>query len=123
MKHRLNEIRRNREAGSSKKLIIFVAPTKILVQQQRRYIAANCDAIVKDFTGDSKTKEGRRINKWGAREWTRELLRCDILVSTPEVIRQILQLKFIKVSVVDSVVLDECHHACGKFITICTPGK
>ena len=114
MKHRLNEIRRYCEAGHSKKLVIFVAPTKVLVEQQRRYIASNCDASVKGLTGESMSKEGRLVESWGVQEWNTVLLRCDILVSTPEIIRQILQLRFIQVTLIDSVVLDECHHASGK---------
>jgi len=114
MKDRLNKMRIRTESGQPKKIISFVAPTKILVQQQRKYIAANCDAATRCYTGETKSPKGKKIYKWGAHEWKRELCSVDIMVCTPEILRQILQRNLMPVSYFDCVVLDECHHAFGK---------
>jgi superfamily II DNA or RNA helicase len=34
-----------------RKIVAFIAPTKVLVDQQRSYIAGNCDAVVRGYTG------------------------------------------------------------------------
>ena len=36
-----------------KKIIAFLAPTKILVEQQCRYIKSNCDCNIKSYTGEA----------------------------------------------------------------------
>jgi hypothetical protein len=41
-----------------RKVVAFVAPTKLLVEQQRLYIAGNCGLRVRGYTGETKTSNG-----------------------------------------------------------------
>lgn len=109
IKHYLDIGRSNQD---TKRVIAFVAPTKVLVDQQRAYIAGNCDAVVKAFTGETRG-EKKRLDTWNDQDWRRELAIVDVLVMTPEVLRDALSLGLIDVSVFSLFILDECHHATG----------
>ena len=81
-------------------MIAFIAPTKLLVDQQRGYIAGSCDAVVKAYTSETMGSCG---------SWSREVDRVDVLVATPEIVRQALERKHLRVSQLSLVILDECH--------------
>ena len=92
----------------SKKIIAFIAPTKILVEQQCRYIKSNCDCNIRSYTGEAN------ISGWTCDDWINEIGNVDCLVFTPEVFRQLIQLNLLPVKYLDSVIFDECHHAYGR---------
>jgi ERCC4-related helicase len=89
----------------SKRVIAFVAPTKILVDQQRTYIAGNCNAVVRAYTSETVAS---------LRDWAKQLAEVDVFVLTPEILRNALERKLLKVSSFALVILDECHNAMGK---------
>ena len=92
----------------SKKIIAFIAPTKILVEQQCRYIKSNCDCKIRSYTGEAN------ISGWTCEDWITEIGHVDCLVFTPEVFRQLIQINLLPVKYLDSVIFDECHHAYGR---------
>jgi endoribonuclease Dicer len=93
---------------AAKKIIAFVAPTKILVEQQCRYIKSNCDCVIRSYTGESTYSE------WTSQYWADEIGRVDCLVFTPEVFRHLVQMNLLPVTSLDSVIFDECHHCHGQ---------
>ena len=109
-------IRSNGDDGREhrKRLIVFLAPTKVLIFQQHRYIAGNCDAIVRAYTGDSKSRRHSLIDNWSAEDWSVECSETDVMCMTPEIMKNILERKLLPIEIFDCVILDECHHACGK---------
>ena len=109
IKDRLSKLRRSDKKNVQ--VIAFVAPTKILVTQQRRYISGNTDAVVLSYTGESKSFEGRIIDDWNVNEWAREISQTEVMVFTPEVLRQLLEKQCLLVTSFDCIILDECHHA------------
>jgi endoribonuclease Dicer len=111
---RLEIIRSEIGRGGSKKLIAFLAPTRVLVNQQKDSIQQHCrDFVVRDYTGDS-SRQGKKIENLGLSEWKKECQETDIMVFTPQILRQVLEHGFVPVSLFDLIVLDECHHAFGK---------
>eukprot|EP01038_Epipyxis_sp_PR26KG_P010334 gene10334-13884_t len=113
IKERLQLIRKSITLNQSKKLIIFIAPTKLLVGQQRKYIACHCDANVSEWTGESVFIEEVCISLKLNTPWREWIKATEVLVMTPEIAKQLLIRKFFDVSDIDSIVLDECHHAFG----------
>jgi ERCC4-related helicase/dsRNA-specific ribonuclease len=92
-----------------KSLIAFVAPTKLLLEQQRRYIAGNCECKIQSFTGGEMNL--RNVTR---AQWVREITSIEIMMLTPEVFRSILQQHLIPVASFDLVIFDECHHCVRK---------
>ena len=89
----------------NRRVIAFIAPTKLLLDQQRGYIAGSCDAVVKACMSETMGSCG---------SWSRELDRVDVLVATPEIVQQALERRHLLVSQLPLVILDECHYVSGK---------
>ncbi len=63
-----------------KKLIAFVAPTKVLLGQQLTYIAKHCGIEflkVREFNGDAYYKN-KKIEFWREEEWNESLKDCEV---------------------------------------------
>ena len=87
------------------KKILFLAPTKPLVNQHARDIESTLD--VKDpqvFTGE--VSPGDREELWG---------KNDIIVSTPQVIKNDLMARRISLEDVSLTIFDEAHRAVGDY--------
>ena len=113
IQERLIDLRAARAAAGPKKLIAFLAPTKILVGQQLKYICDHSDAKAIDFTGETSTIEGKSINYWNKNGWSNVFKETEVIVMTPQIMKQMLQRKFFRPDAFDLVVIDECHHALG----------
>jgi DEAD/DEAH box helicase/Helicase conserved C-terminal domain len=117
MRERLVEMRACGQSNNEN--IIFIAPTKVLVGQQQRYIERNMsdmDAIVRGFTGDNFTTKfgGARGGDFKAAEWQRQLSEIDVMVLTPELMRQVVERNWLDMNRLNLLVMDECHHCTGK---------
>lgn len=110
--HRVRKIRLLREDDRWKRVIVFIAPTKALLGQQLRYIKEHCPEAVKaiEIHGES-FHEGRRVEFWNERNWKLHFERYEVLGMTPEVFRFLLERNIIPAMAVDTVIIDECHHA------------
>jgi dsRNA-specific ribonuclease/ERCC4-related helicase len=113
IKIHLNEIAKRVQDGFDKQLIAFLAPTKILVGQQSKYLSANTDHLVRAYTGDTKSHHGSILDNWDVDDWDQEMSQVDLMIMTPEIMRNILERKLIPLSRFDLFILDECHHAFG----------
>lgn len=113
IKDRLYKIRRKMEYEMARQIVIFVAPTKVLCNQQKQYIANNSDGKVGLYTGDKTSNDGRSIDIWNQSDWVKELKHIEVLVCTPEILRQLLERNIMSVETINCVILDECHHAFG----------
>lgn len=54
------------------------------------------------------------MDTWNKRHWDREYAEVQVIVTVPEIMRQIMQQRFITPDYFDCIILDECHHASGK---------
>lgn len=114
--NRLKMIHQRSFADISKRLIVFLAPTKILVGQQHRYLSSHLNienVKILSFTGETTFIDGKSLQYLNQNGWTEQLKEIDILVMTPQIFKQMLQKKHFLIDFFDCVVIDECHHASG----------
>jgi ERCC4-related helicase/dsRNA-specific ribonuclease len=123
---RLSLLRKN----GIKKILAFLAPTKVLVGQQQRYLSFHLNQLSSDvnvvsFTGETSSIDGKSISYWNQNGWTEVFKQTDVLVMTPQICKQMLQRKFFQIEDFDCLVLDECHHATGEhpLVYVCTCAK
>jgi ERCC4-related helicase len=110
IKERLQQMK---ESGKGKKLIGFLAPTKILCGQQQRYLELHlkeASVNVISFTGETSSINGKSINYWNENGWREVFLNIDVLVMTPQICKQMLQRRFFLIDDFDCIVVDEAHH-------------
>ncbi|RYH29805.1 hypothetical protein EON65_07275 [archaeon] len=88
-----------------------MAPTKILVCQQKTYIEKNSDARTIDVTGETQIVGGRSKSFWHLTGWEEVLCLYEVVVMTPQVLCHILEKRLFDSKYIDTLVIDECHHA------------
>ena len=76
-----------------------------LVKQQATYIEVHSCLSVGQYTGDMG------VDGWDQRRWHTELDQHHVLVMTMTIFKHLLQHSFIKLSQVNLLIFDECHHA------------
>ncbi len=97
------------DQGLHEKIIAFVAPTKLLLDQQSRYIKENCGITsVKSYCGDSSSSKFQNRSFW-----QQEKQKITVMFFVPEVLRTILEKCFLLAVDFALIVLDECHHVLG----------
>ncbi|KAL5698311.1 helicase protein [Ranunculus cassubicifolius] len=92
---------------NQKKLIIFLAPTVHLVNQQFEVIKAQTDLNVEQYYGD------KGVDEWDLTTWNKEVEEHDVMVMTPQILLDALRNAFLSLNVVCLMVFDECHRATG----------
>ncbi|PWA64908.1 endoribonuclease Dicer 3 [Artemisia annua] len=97
---------------SQKKLIIFLAPTRNLVQQQFNVIKENTDLVV-DFYHGNNMGNGKKIDERDAVAWEHVTNKNQVLVMTPQILLDTLRKAFIKFEMISLLIMDECHRASG----------
>ncbi|KAJ0848787.1 putative ribonuclease III [Helianthus annuus] len=104
-----------KEQLSEKKLIIFLAPTRKLVEQQCNVVRENTDLRVDFYHGSkvSTVDDGKKVDDWDAPVWEHETDKNDIMVMTPTILLNALRNGFIKFEMICLLIIDECHHASG----------
>ncbi|XP_007012461.2 PREDICTED: endoribonuclease Dicer homolog 3 [Theobroma cacao] len=91
----------------NKKLIIFLAPTVHLVNQQFEYIKLHTNLEVEQYYG------AKGVDEWNAGCWKKEIKEHDVLVMTPQILLDALRKAFLSLEVVSLMIIDECHRATG----------
>ncbi|KAJ2162885.1 Dicer-like protein 1 [Coemansia sp. RSA 552] len=96
-----------RPKGQRKKVRVFLNNTVTLVQQQARVIAENTGQVVREYSGSASADER------GARRWDETWNSTDVLVMTHQILLNALRSGLIRITDIDLLVFDECHHARG----------
>ncbi|CAI9264561.1 unnamed protein product [Lactuca saligna] len=109
---------------SEKKLMIFLAPTRNLVEQQCKVLRENTDLMV-DFyhgtkVGVGKNIDGKKVDEWDASIWEHETSKNQIMVMTPQILLDSLRNAFVNFERICLLIIDECHRATGNhpYVTI-----
>ncbi|XP_052885493.1 endoribonuclease Dicer homolog 3a isoform X3 [Gossypium arboreum] len=95
------------ESTESKKLIIFLAPTVHLVNQQFEYIKDHTGLEVEQYYG------AKGVDEWTLDCWEKETKEHDVLVMTPQILLDALRKAFLSLDMVSLMIIDECHRATG----------
>nr|AJA90780.1 Dicer-like 3 [Pinus canariensis] len=90
-----------------KGIIIFLAPTVSLVEQQFEVIKLNSHFKVAEYFG------AKGVDNWTIDKWTVEINSHEVLVMTPQILLDALRHGFLKLEMVKLMIFDECHHAQG----------
>ncbi|GMJ15749.1 dicer-like 3, DICER-LIKE 3 [Hibiscus trionum] len=91
----------------NKKLILFLAPTVHLVNQQFEYIKVHTSLEVEQYYG------AKGVNEWNSDCWEKEIKEHDVLVMTPQILLNALRKAFLSLEMMSLMIIDECHHATG----------
>nr|AGW15597.1 dicer 1 [Nematostella vectensis] len=97
------QVRKSRKEGG--KRTFFLVNTVPLAKQQKEVIAKNTDLKVKEFIGDMG------VDFWSDEQWKKELDDNQVLVMTAQIFLDLLGHARLRLSDVNLIVFDECHHA------------
>ncbi|XP_061353512.1 endoribonuclease Dicer homolog 3a-like [Gastrolobium bilobum] len=95
------------KSTDQKKLIVFLAPTVHLVNQQFEVIRDCTDLAVEEYYG------AKGIDDWNSSCWEKEIEEHDVMVMTPQILLDGLRKAFFNMKRVSLLVIDECHRASG----------
>lgn len=107
---------RTRSIDNEKKVSIFIAPKKNLVNQHfctlQRYFCGK-DVKIKEINGEtiSSSQSAKHVDNWDKNDWLSEIESYDVLVMTPKFCLDLLGRKFLPLASLDLLILDECHCA------------
>ncbi|KAJ2469382.1 Dicer-like protein 1 [Coemansia sp. RSA 2322] len=87
------------------KVRVFLNNTVALAHQQARVIAENSSQKVKELVGSMS------IDEWDEARWTAEWEGASVLVMIHQVLLNALRAGLVRISDIDLLVFDECHHA------------
>ncbi|KAL5988342.1 helicase, partial [Asimina triloba] len=104
----MKEIGQAMKVSGDRKLIIFMAPTVNLVNQQFEVIKTHTDFKVAEYHKD------KGVDNWNAQCWEKEIITQEVMVMTPQVLLDALRNAFLTLAVVRLMIFDECHHASGR---------
>ncbi|PIA15394.1 P-loop containing nucleoside triphosphate hydrolase protein, partial [Coemansia reversa NRRL 1564] len=90
-----------------KKVRVFLNNTVALVHQQSKVIAANTGQKVQEYVGSMG------IDEWDEATWSSKWNSVSVLVMTHQVLLNALRSGHARISDIDLLVFDECHHARG----------
>ncbi|XVE70817.1 hypothetical protein DITRI_Ditri10aG0101000 [Diplodiscus trichospermus] len=95
------------KSTDNKKLIIFLAPTVHLVNQQYEYIKIHTSLEVEQYYG------AKGVDGWNSDCWDKEIKEHDVLVMTPQILLDALRKAFLSLEMMSLLIIDECHRATG----------
>ncbi|XP_065848463.1 endoribonuclease Dicer homolog 3 [Euphorbia lathyris] len=93
------------KSAGDKRLIIFLAPTVVLVKQQGVIIKDNTNLDVEEYYGS------KGVDDWTLQSWEKEIAEHDVFVMTPQILLDALRKAFLNLEMVSLIIIDECHHA------------
>ncbi|XP_043722967.1 endoribonuclease Dicer homolog 3a isoform X4 [Telopea speciosissima] len=103
----IKEIGQAMKMNAEKKLIIFLAPTVHLVNQQFEVIKIHTNLKVEEYYG------AKKIDEWSAESWEKEIRDQDVMVMTPQILLDALRKAFMTIEMVCLMIFDESHRAIG----------
>ncbi|XVF35247.1 hypothetical protein REPUB_Repub18cG0129200 [Reevesia pubescens] len=95
------------KSSDNKRLIVFLAPTVHLLNQQFEYIKIHTNLEVEQYYG------AKGVDEWNLDSWKKEVNEHDVLVMTPQILLDSLRKAFLSLEMVSLMIIDECHRATG----------
>ncbi|XP_054779849.1 endoribonuclease Dicer homolog 3b-like [Prosopis cineraria] len=103
----IRQIAHSTKSTHQKKLIVFLAPTVHLVNQQFGVIKSYTNLAVEEYHG------AKGIDDWNLNGWEKGIEVQDVMVMTPQILLDGLRKEFFKMETVSLLVIDECYRASG----------
>ncbi|GMH08010.1 hypothetical protein Nepgr_009850 [Nepenthes gracilis] len=103
----IKEIGEAIKSSAVKKVIVFLATTVSLVNQQYEVIKIYTDLRVKEIYG------ALGVDEWNTECWKKQINDCDVMVMTPQIFLDALRNAFLTMETVCLMIFDECHRATG----------
>ncbi|KAJ2742634.1 Dicer-like protein 1 [Coemansia sp. BCRC 34301] len=97
----------SRPQRARRKIRVFLNNTVALAHQQARVIAQNSSQRIKELVGHMS------VDEWDEARWAAEWEEASVLVMTHQVLLNALRAGLVRISDIDLLVFDECHHARG----------
>lgn len=101
----IKDIAQSMKSSGEKKLMVFLAPTVHLVNQQYKFISNHTGLQVGEYCG------AKGIDEWNVKIWEKEISEHDVLVMTPQILLDALRKAFLNLDMVSLMIIDECHHS------------
>ncbi|KAI3807875.1 hypothetical protein L1987_23811 [Smallanthus sonchifolius] len=86
-------------------IAVFLVPTVVLVKQQAEYARKHLDLKVEEYWG------AKGVDYWDADDWKKQRDVNQLLVMTPDILRNALRHRFLTLDVIKVIIFDECHNA------------
>ncbi|XP_056166664.1 endoribonuclease Dicer homolog 3 isoform X3 [Syzygium oleosum] len=99
----IKDMAQSMRSSGEKKLMIFLAPTVHLVNQQYEFISSQTGLQVGEYYG------AKGIDEWNVKSWEKEISEHDVLVMTPQILLDALRKAFLNLDTVSLMIIDECH--------------
>ncbi|KAK1269817.1 hypothetical protein QJS04_geneDACA022123 [Acorus gramineus] len=103
----MEEFGKHLNDGRDKRVMVFLAPTVHLVNQQFEVIRTHTGFNVAEYYGS------KGVDEWNAKCWQKELDTQDVMVMTPQILLDALRNAFMTLDVISLLIFDECHRASG----------
>ncbi|KAI3783735.1 hypothetical protein L1987_42821 [Smallanthus sonchifolius] len=86
-------------------IAVFLVPTVVLVKQQAEYVRKHLALKVEEYWGE------KGVDFWNAADWKKQKEENQLLVMTPDILRNALMHRFLTLDVIKVLIFDECHNA------------
>ncbi|XP_076928332.1 endoribonuclease Dicer homolog 2-like [Bidens hawaiensis] len=86
-------------------IAVFLVPTVVLVKQQAEYVRNHLDLKVEEYWGE------KGVDNWDVDEWKKQRDENQLLVMTPDILKNALRHRFLTLNVIKVLIFDECHNA------------
>uniref|UniRef100_A0A7N0U744 Uncharacterized protein n=1 Tax=Kalanchoe fedtschenkoi TaxID=63787 RepID=A0A7N0U744_KALFE len=103
----IKDVYRAMKQSGFRQVIVFLAPTVHLVNQQFEVIKSHTELKVGDYYG------AKGVDDWSMECWEKEISEHDVLVMTPQILLDALRKAFITMNMIYMIILDECHRTAG----------
>ncbi|XP_058069603.1 endoribonuclease Dicer homolog 3a [Magnolia sinica] len=104
----MKEVGKAMKVSNDNRLIIFMAPTVNLINQQFEVIKTHTDFKVAEYYGD------KGVDNWSAQSWEKEISTQEVMVMTPQILLDALRNAFLTLDMIRLMIFDECHRASGR---------